>query len=168
MKLQNSRIKVFLTIFPWWWKDPEPDPYLWLSDSDADPGGPKTYHGSYGSGSPTLEEIRKCYNSYGTMGVLGRSLKILHRGLRENFYCIYFFVLDCDFLLFSNSFAYFAYFVDTVNRFDPDCCWNSSWSALPDLPPLIICSSVPRWRSSISWSRWPRPVGVPVKWSPAL
>ncbi len=33
--------KVFLTIFAWWWKDL--DPYLWLTDSDADPGGPKTY-----------------------------------------------------------------------------------------------------------------------------
>jgi hypothetical protein len=27
-----------------------PDPYLWLTDPDADPGGPKTY-GSYDSGS---------------------------------------------------------------------------------------------------------------------
>ncbi len=34
-----------------WWKDPEPDPYLWLTDADADPGGPKT---SYGSRSTTL------------------------------------------------------------------------------------------------------------------
>ncbi len=24
-------IKFFLTIFAWWWKDPEPDPYLWLT-----------------------------------------------------------------------------------------------------------------------------------------
>ncbi len=31
-------IKVFLTIFVWWEKDP--DPYLWLTDSD--PGGPKS------------------------------------------------------------------------------------------------------------------------------
>jgi hypothetical protein len=30
-------------------KDPDPDPYLWLMDSNPDPGGPKT------SGSPTLE-----------------------------------------------------------------------------------------------------------------
>ncbi len=29
--------KVFLIIFAWWWKDLEPDPYLWL----ADPGGQK-------------------------------------------------------------------------------------------------------------------------------
>ncbi len=36
-------IKVFLTIFAWWKKDP--DPYLLLTDPD--PGGPKTY-GSYG------------------------------------------------------------------------------------------------------------------------
>ncbi len=45
-------IKVSLTFFAWWWKDtePEPDPDLWLTDPDADPGGPKTY-GSYGYGS---------------------------------------------------------------------------------------------------------------------
>ncbi len=47
-------IKIFLTIlvfsiFAWWWKDQEPDLYLWLTDPDADPGGPKTY-GSYWSG----------------------------------------------------------------------------------------------------------------------
>ncbi len=44
-------IKVFLTSFAWWWwKVPEPvpylwltDPYLWLTEPDADPGGPKTY-----------------------------------------------------------------------------------------------------------------------------
>ncbi len=39
-------ITVFLTIFAWWQKDP--DPYLWLMDPD--PGGPITY----GSGSATL------------------------------------------------------------------------------------------------------------------
>ncbi len=41
-------IKVFLTIFAWWYKDPDPDPeqdpdqdpYLWLVDPD--PGDPKT------------------------------------------------------------------------------------------------------------------------------
>ncbi len=37
--------KVFLTIFDWWWKDlkpdAEPDPYLWLTDPDADPGDQK-------------------------------------------------------------------------------------------------------------------------------
>jgi hypothetical protein len=32
-------IKGFLTIFAWWWKDP--DLYLWLTDPDADPGGQK-------------------------------------------------------------------------------------------------------------------------------
>ncbi len=54
---KTLEIKDFLTIFAWWWKDPEPDPaqdsFLWLTDPDADPGGPKTY-GSYGSGSATL------------------------------------------------------------------------------------------------------------------
>ncbi len=58
---KTVEIKVFLTIFARWWKDPEPEPYpetvpyLWLTDPDADPGGPTTYK-SYGSGSPTLEE----------------------------------------------------------------------------------------------------------------
>ncbi len=47
---KTVEIRVFLTIFAWWWKDPDPDPYLWLTDPDADPGGPKTY-GSYKSGS---------------------------------------------------------------------------------------------------------------------
>jgi hypothetical protein len=42
--------KVFLIIFAWWQKypDPEPDPYLWLVDPD--PGGQKT-RGSGGSGT---------------------------------------------------------------------------------------------------------------------
>ncbi len=31
-------------------KDPNPDLYLEITDTDADPGGPKTY-GSHGSGS---------------------------------------------------------------------------------------------------------------------
>ncbi len=36
---KTVEIKVFLTIFAWWWKDPDlkPDPYLQLTD----PGGPK-------------------------------------------------------------------------------------------------------------------------------
>jgi hypothetical protein len=34
-------------------KGKDPDPYLWLTDLDADPGGLKTYE-SYGSGSRTL------------------------------------------------------------------------------------------------------------------
>ncbi len=42
-KSQNSRNQDFLTIFAWWWKDPEPDPFLWLTDPDTNPGGPKTY-----------------------------------------------------------------------------------------------------------------------------
>ncbi len=37
----------FLLFFPGDREDP--DLYLWLTDPDADPGGPKTY-GSYGSG----------------------------------------------------------------------------------------------------------------------
>ncbi len=38
-----------------------PDPYLWLTDPDADPGGPKTYGSGSGcvSGSPTLFELKK-------------------------------------------------------------------------------------------------------------
>ncbi len=39
-------IKVFLTVFAWWYKDPDPD--LW--QMDPDPGGPKTC----GSRSATL------------------------------------------------------------------------------------------------------------------
>jgi hypothetical protein len=34
-------------------KGKDPFPYSWLTDPDADPGGPKTY-GSYGFGSGTL------------------------------------------------------------------------------------------------------------------
>ncbi len=43
-------VKDFLTIFAWWWKDPDPDPYHWITDRDRDPGGAKTYR-SYGSES---------------------------------------------------------------------------------------------------------------------
>ncbi len=117
-EVQNSRNQVFsYYFFSMMEGSGAGSLYLSFSDPDADPRGPNTF-GSYGSGSPTLEEIRKCYNSYGTIGVLGRSLKILHWGLREIFYCINFFVLDCDFLLFSNSFAYFAYFVDIQRLID--------------------------------------------------
>ncbi len=35
--LQNSRNQGFLTIFSWWWKDTDTDPYLRLKDSDPDP-----------------------------------------------------------------------------------------------------------------------------------
>jgi hypothetical protein len=52
--LKTEEIKVFLTIFAWWLKDPEPepepDPYLWQTDPNTDPGGLKT-QGSYGSRS---------------------------------------------------------------------------------------------------------------------
>ncbi len=34
-------INVFLTLFAWWYKDPDPDPYLWLMDPDSD-GRPKS------------------------------------------------------------------------------------------------------------------------------
>ncbi len=51
-KFQNSRNQAFsyYGIFAWWWKDPEPvlDPHLWLTDPDADQGGPKTF--GFGSG----------------------------------------------------------------------------------------------------------------------
>jgi hypothetical protein len=49
---KTGEIKVFLTIFAWWWKDPEldpePGPYLWLTNPGAETGGPKIYwsHGS--------------------------------------------------------------------------------------------------------------------------
>ncbi len=40
---KTVEIKCFLTTFAWLCKDsePDPDPYLWLSDPDTDPGGPK-------------------------------------------------------------------------------------------------------------------------------
>ncbi len=49
--IRNSlnEIKVFLTIFAWWWKDPDSDP----DGFGSDPGGPKTYR-SYWSWSTTL------------------------------------------------------------------------------------------------------------------
>ncbi len=50
----HKEVEVFLTIFAWWWKDPEPDLYLWLTDPEADPGSPKTYGAGCGSGSTTL------------------------------------------------------------------------------------------------------------------
>jgi hypothetical protein len=46
-------IKVFLTIFAWWQKDPDPEPYLLLVDPDPDPRGPKTCGSGFGSGSGT-------------------------------------------------------------------------------------------------------------------
>ncbi len=55
-KSQNSRN---LAIFAWWEKDPDPDPYLWLTDPD--PGGPKTYR----SRSPTLvESVTKFWSDF--------------------------------------------------------------------------------------------------------
>jgi hypothetical protein len=38
--------------------EPNPDPYLWLTDQDANPGGPKT-SGFSGSGSATLAKRHK-------------------------------------------------------------------------------------------------------------
>ncbi len=52
-------IKVFLTILAWRWKEPDPNPYLWLSYPD--PGGQKLW-GSYGSGSATLVSSAVLFN----------------------------------------------------------------------------------------------------------
>ena len=49
-KSQNKKIKVFINIFDFWYKNLDPDPYIWLMDPDPDLGGPKT-RGSGGSGS---------------------------------------------------------------------------------------------------------------------
>ncbi len=48
---KTVEIKVFRTIFAWWWKDP--DPLLWLTD----PEGPKTY----GSGTLVYSWWLLCY-----------------------------------------------------------------------------------------------------------
>ncbi len=53
---KTVEIEAFITIFAWWWKDPEPDPYLWITD----PGGPKTY----GSGSPTLHGALDTHDAF--------------------------------------------------------------------------------------------------------
>ncbi len=50
-------IKFLRTIFAWWSKEPDPDPYLWLTDPDPDLGGPKTY----GSWSATL--VSRCFKT---------------------------------------------------------------------------------------------------------
>jgi hypothetical protein len=63
---KTVEIKVFLTSFAWRWKAPEPHPYLWLTNPDGDPGGPKTY-GSYGSG-------RGCGSGSATLASAPRSL----------------------------------------------------------------------------------------------
>ncbi len=54
-EVKNNRNQGFSCFFAWWWMDPDPDPdpYLWLTDPNADPGGPKAYV-SYGSESPTV------------------------------------------------------------------------------------------------------------------
>ncbi len=57
LKKHHKKVEItgFLNIFSWWSKAPDPDPYLWLMDSD--PGGPKTYcwggkfNHCYGSGN---------------------------------------------------------------------------------------------------------------------
>jgi hypothetical protein len=56
-KSQNSRNQGFLIIFVWWWKDP--NPYMWLTDSDADLGGLKTY----GSNGISKADLAKCMTS---------------------------------------------------------------------------------------------------------
>ncbi len=45
-KSVKLKIKVFLTVFAWWWKDPDLNPYLWLTDANPNPWGPKTYGSS--------------------------------------------------------------------------------------------------------------------------
>ncbi len=50
---------MFFLLSSWWQKEPDPDPYLWLMDPDADPGGPKSY-GS--SGSVTLIQTYRFQN----------------------------------------------------------------------------------------------------------
>ncbi len=47
-------IKVFLTNFASWLKDPDPDPYLWLMYPEPEPWDPKKYGSRFGSGSSTL------------------------------------------------------------------------------------------------------------------
>jgi hypothetical protein len=47
---KTVEIKVFLHFFYL----PDPDPCKYITDQDADPGGPKTY-GSYGSGSRSVK-----------------------------------------------------------------------------------------------------------------
>ncbi len=61
------------SIFAWWWKDPDLDPYIesWLADPD--PGGPKTC-GSCGSGSATLVlyfelEVTSLFICFSDLGV---------------------------------------------------------------------------------------------------
>jgi hypothetical protein len=47
---------IFSLFFAWWYKDPDPDQYLWLKD----PEGPKNILGSHGSGSGTLHTAVIC------------------------------------------------------------------------------------------------------------
>ncbi len=82
-KTEKSHKDFLLTIFVWWWKDseldPEPDPYLWLTDPDADPGGQETN----GSGSPTMESRYEIlYLKFGTAAQIENSERpVLHIGL---------------------------------------------------------------------------------------
>ncbi len=55
---KTVEMKVFLPVFAWWWKDPDLEPYLWLTDPD--PGDPKTY----GSGSGTLVLAQMQINNF--------------------------------------------------------------------------------------------------------
>jgi len=62
-------IKVFLTIFAWWQKDPDLEPHFWLMDPD--PGGPKTC-GSGGSGSGTiLQTIQNLFTTFAFLHLQG-------------------------------------------------------------------------------------------------
>jgi hypothetical protein len=81
---KTVEIKVFLTNFARWWKDP--DPYLWLTDQNADPGGPKTYE----SGFTTRLFRQLCEtNSYLEMAVtLTIRMTGVCRKTEKTFWCV--------------------------------------------------------------------------------
>ncbi len=64
-------------------EDPDPDPYWWLKDPDADPGGPKTY-GSYGSGTLAVRiQMLGCYSEKGVKKLIWYSAKMWRLPRRE-------------------------------------------------------------------------------------